>query len=133
MHMDELLLALARSLENAGPEWVLALGALGCVAGKVIPIVEADRKAVRDIEAIREQRKVEESARREEHDREMVELNGKWLVVSEQSAKAMEAMSEQMQVLNATLQDSKENSRVLGRKVDEIHDAVVPKRREDRC
>lgn len=126
--MGELMIALAESLAHAGPEWVLALGALALFGLKVVPIIEQDRKSARDLEAMRERRKAEESKRREEHDREMVELNGRWLVVSEQSAEAMRAMSSQMEVLNATLQDSKSRSRDMGRQIGEIHEVVVPPR-----
>lgn len=129
--MDELMLALADSLAHAGPEWVLALGALALFGLKVVPILDQDRKSARELEARREERKAEESKRREEHDREMVELNGRWLVVSEQSAEAMRAMSAQMEVLNTTLNDSKEQSRSMGREVHEIHAAVVPHERKD--
>lgn len=129
--MDELMLALADSLAHAGPEWVLALGALALFGLKVVPIIEQDRRSARELEARREERKAEESKRREEHDREMVELNGRWLVVSEQSAGAMRAMSAQMEVLNATLQDSKDHSRDMGRQIGEIHEAVVPHGRKE--
>lgn len=129
--MDELMLALAESLAHAGPEWVLALGALALFGLKVVPILDRDRSAARNIELRREERKAEESRLREEHDRKMVDLNGRWLVVSEQSAEAMRAMSAQMEVLNTTLQDSKEQSRSMGREVHEIHAAVVPRERRD--
>lgn len=128
--MDEILLALSQSLAHAGPEYVFAFGAIALVALKLMPMIEADRKSQREIEARREDRKAEEAKRREEHDREMVELNGRWLVVSEQSTEAMRAMSAQMEVLNATLADSKERSRALGEKVDDIHEAVVPHERK---
>ena len=128
--MDELLLALSESLARSGPEWVFALGVLAVFAFKLTPVISRWAEAHAGIEAKREERKAEEARMRDEHDREMAQLNGKWLVVSEQSAKAMEGMTAQMQVLNATLADSKERSRDMAREVHEIHAATVPTRKE---
>lgn len=128
--MDELLKALATSLAHAGPEWAFALGAVSIGAGvavKAIPVFSHYKEGQLELEAKREERKCEEARRRDDHDREMEKLNGQWLVVSEQSAKAMEAMGAQMQVLNATLSDSKERSREMGRQINDIHEAVVPR------
>lgn len=121
--MDELLAALAESLANAGPFYVLAFGAIVLFVLKVWPSIVEWVNRREDREDKREQRTAE-------HEREMAELNGKWLIVSEQSAKAMEGMTSQMEILNATLQDSKERSRNMSRKVDEIHAAVIPVRGE---
>lgn len=121
--MDELLQALSQSLANAGPIYVLVFGALVLFVLKVWPTLVEWVNRREDREDKREQRTAE-------HEREMSELNGKWLVVSEQSAKAMEGITTQMEVLNATLQDSKERSRDMSRKVDEIHAAVIPPRGE---
>lgn len=128
--MDEILLALSESLARSGPEWVFALGVLAVFAFKLTPVISRWTEAHSGIEAKREERKAEEARMRDEHDREMAQLNGKWLVVSEQSAKAMEGMTAQMQVLNATLADSKERSREMAREVHEIHTATVPGRPE---
>ena len=120
--MDELLAALAESLANAGPFYVLAFGAIVLFVLKVWPSIVEWVNRREDREDKREQRTAE-------HEREMAELNGKWLIVSEQSAKAMEGMTSQMEVLNATLQDSKERSRDMSSKVDEIH-AIVTRDKE---
>ena len=117
--MDEFLAALAESLAHAGPAYVLTFGAIVLFVLKVWPSLVEWVNRREDREDRREQRTAE-------HEREMSELQGKWLVVSEQSAKAMEAMSEQMRVLNVTLEDSKDRSRDMARKVDDIHAAVVP-------
>ena len=121
--MDELLAALAESLANAGPFYVLAFGALVLFVLKVWPFLMEWVNRREDREDKREQRTAE-------HEREMAELNGKWLVVSEQSAKAMEGMTSQMQILNATLNESKDRSREMAHKVNEIHAAVIPVRGE---
>lgn len=131
--MDEILRALAESLAHAGPEWAFALGVVAILAGvavKGLPVLADYKKGLLSIEERRESRKAEEARMRDEHDREMAQLNGKWLIVSEQSAKAMEGMTAQMQVLNTTLQDSKDRSRDMARQVADIHEAVVPRRRE---
>lgn len=116
--MDEILTALAESLAHAGPAYVLAFGALILFVLKIWPGLVEWVKRREDREDKREQRKAE-------HEREMSELNGKWLLVSEQSARAMEGITSQMKVLNATLDESKDRSRDMARKVDEIHAAVV--------
>lgn len=121
--MDELLAALAQSLATAGPAYVMAFGAIVLFVMKIWPsIVEWIGR--------REDREDKREERSAEHEREMAELNGKWLIVSEQSVKAMESMTSQMEVLNTTLNDSKEHSRDMARKVDEIHAAIIPAREE---
>lgn len=121
--MDAMLDAIARSLADAGPAYVLAFGALVLFVMKVWPTIS-------DIMQRREDRADKQEQRMADYQRESAERDGKWLMVSEQSAKAMEGMTSQMQVLNATLQDSKERSRDMSRKVDEIHAAVIPPRGE---
>ena len=110
--------AVLKTLADAGPLYVLAFGALVLFVSKVWPSIAGWIDRREDREDKREQRTAE-------HEREMAELNGKWLVVSEQSAKAMEGMTSQMEVLNVTLRDSKERSRDMAKKVDEIHAATV--------
>lgn len=123
MPLDELSAALATSLADAGPLYVLAFGTLVLFVWQVWPrIVEWVGR--------REDREDKRETRTAEHEREMAELNGKWLVVSEQSAKAMDAMTSQMEVLNATLQDSKARSRDMSHKVDEIHAIVIRDKEE---
>lgn len=115
--------AIAKSLADAGPAYVLAFGALVLFVTKIWPTLS-------DILKRREDRADKQEQRMADYQRESAERDGKWLMVSEQSAKAMEGMTSQMQVLNATLQDSKERSRDMSRKVDEIHAAVIPMRGE---
>lgn len=121
--MDELLRALAESLAHAGPAYVVAFGALALFVLKVWPTIAEMIGRREDREDKREQRMAE-------YQRESAERDGKWLMVSEQSARAMEAMSEQMRVNNTLLMESKDRSRDMGHKVDEIHSAVVPPRGE---
>lgn len=119
--MDELLMALAKSLADAGPLYVMAFGAIVLFTVKIWPSITkwVDRRE--DREDKREQRMAD-------YQRESAERDGKWLMVSEQSARAMEAMSEQMRVNNTLLMESKDRSRDMGHKVDEIHAAVVPRK-----
>lgn len=129
--MDEIIRALAESLAHAGPEWAFALGVVAIASGvavKALPIFRDYKSGQLSVEMKREERKAEEARRRDEHDREIAELNGKWLIVSEQSAKAMEGMTAQMQVLNATLADSKERSKAMAYELHEVHQAVVPRK-----
>ncbi len=128
--MDEAMAAAMRSLADAGPLYVLAFASVALFVWRVWPRICEWRGRREDREDRREARDAANDERRAEHEREMAELNGKWLVVSEQSAKAMEGMTSQMEVLNATLRESKERSHEMGRKVDEIHAAVVPRKGE---
>lgn len=121
--MDELIGAMSKSLADAGPAYVLAFGTIVLFVTKIWPTLS-------DILKRREDRADKQEQRMADYQRESAERDGKWLMVSEQSAKAMEGMTSQMQVLNATLQDSKERSRDMSRKVDEIHAAVIPQRGE---
>lgn len=119
--MDELLMALAESLADAGPLYVMAFGVLVLFTIKIWPSITTWVDRREDREDKREQRMAD-------YQRESAERDGKWLMVSEQSARAMEAMSEQMRVNNTLLMESKDRSRDMGHKVDEIHAAVVPRR-----
>ena len=123
--MDDLLSALARSLEDAGPMYVLAFGAITLFVMKIWPSVSCWIDRREDREDKREQRMTE-------YQRESAERDGKWLMVSEQSARAMEAMTEQMRVNNTMLADSKRGSREMAHEVHEIHAEVVTRRREEK-
>lgn len=116
--MDDLLAALARSLEDAGPMYVLAFGGIVLFVMKIWPSVSGWIDRREDREDKREQRMAE-------YQRESAERDGKWLMVSEQSARAMEAMTEQMRVNNTMLAESKQGSREMAHEVHEIHAAVV--------
>lgn len=122
--MDDLLVALARSLEDAGPLYVLAFGGIVLFVMKIWPSVSGWIDRREDREDKREQRMAD-------YQRESAERDGKWLMVSEQSARAMEAMTEQMRVNNTMLAESKQGSREMAREVHEIHAAVVTGRREE--
>ena len=81
----------------------------------------------------RERRKAQESADRVERDREMTRMQGQWLEqydranrAQEQSNVVTEGIRAEMQLLNAALADSKDNSRKMSDKLDavaaEVHD-----------
>lgn len=125
--MEAILLALAKSLADYGPIWLLAFSFIVMFAWKIWPyIVElSDRRE--DREDKREQRMAE-------YQKESAERDGKWLIVSEQSAHAMDAMAKQMEINNTMLRESKERSRGLGedmkqvkQEVHEIHTIAVNK------
>lgn len=120
--MDELSAALAASLADAGPLYVLAFGAITLFVWQVWP-------RICDWVNRREDREDKREQRMAEYQRESAERDGKWLKVSEQSARAMEAMGEQMRVNNTLLMDSKDRSRDMGHKIDEIH-AIVTTEKE---
>lgn len=121
--MEAVAEAVASSLAEAGPVYVLVFGAILLFVWQVWPRICEWVNRREDREDRREQRMAD-------YQRESAERDGKWLMVSEQSVRAMEAMSEQMRVNNALLMESKDRSRDMGRKVDEIHSAVVPVRGE---
>lgn len=125
--MEEIVKALVVSIAEGGPLYAGVVLAGVLFVWKVWPSIDRRMKSAEDRDDRAEQRRAEAEQHRAKQDREMAELNGKWLVVSEQSSRAMEAMTEQMQVLNATLQDSKAHSREMGERINEIHAAVVPR------
>ena len=120
--MDELAKALARSVADGGPLYAAVLLAAVLFVWQIWPAISrwVDRRE--DREDRREQRMAD-------YQRESAERDGKWLMVSEQSARAMEAMSEQMKVNNTLLMESKERSRDMGRTVAETNDVVKDIRR----
>ena len=102
--MEELLMALATSLAESGPIWLLSFTGIVMFVWKIWPhIAELSRR--------RDEREDRRERRMEEYQKEQAERDGKWLIVSEQSARAMESMTEQMKVNNALLQDSKQEKR----------------------
>lgn len=115
--MEELLMALATSLAESGPIWLLSFTGIVMFVWKIWPhIAELSRR--------RDEREDRRERRMEEYQKEQAERDGKWLIVSEQSARAMESMTEQMKVNNALLQDSKQRSAGMGTKIDDIDKKV---------
>lgn len=135
MHMDDLMAAIGASLAHAGPEYILALGTIAVaawVAAKAMPLYADNRDKRLDIEAAREQRKAEESARMDERDRERAKLEGRWLEqyehatqVQQQTNAVMAVVEAQMTTLNATLSDSKDRSRDMAKEMHEVHQVIV--------
>lgn len=137
--MDDLLAAFGESIAHGGPMYAL-VGVLSVIfAVSIWPAI--DRRLTNDDEREdrREERKAEESRLREEHDLEMARLQGQWLeqqgrsnAALERSTDVSEALRVQLEVLNASLADSKEHSRAIGdaigsmaSQVNDIHERIV--------
>lgn len=148
---------LVRAITPHGPGWIIALvvvvAILGIAYKRVLPAWESSR-AKRDdaesrridaeiaIEAKREERKASESKAREERDIERGRMEGRWVEAMERSndinarsaemqastVAAVEGIRASMDALSASIEESRVNSRELGRKVDEIHSSLIGKR-----
>lgn len=133
--MDGFLNALGESLAHAGPEYVTALGLVAIAAwvvSKALPLYAGHQDKRLGLEQQREVRKAAEERSREQRDRERSEMEGRWLTqyehatqVQEQTNAVMEGVRAQMDMLNNTLQDSKQRSSEMAREVKEIHNAVI--------
>ena len=153
--MDEIAKGIGQSLAHAGPEWGLLLFAIaaGIWAAKNVwlpymerrqSMAEKEADARIALEAQREDRKSRESADRLERDRELTKMQGQWLEqydranrAQEQSNVVTEGVRAEMQLLNATLADSKEHSREMGIRLHEIatevhdvHEHVTSERKD---
>lgn len=147
---------LVTAMTPHGPGWVIALvvvaSTLAIVYKRVLPAWESSR-AKRDdlearridaeiaIEAKREERKASESRAREERDVERGRMEGRWVEAMERSndinarsnemqastIAAVEGIRASMDALSASIEESRMNSRELGRKVDEIHSNLIGK------
>lgn len=111
--MNDLLIALCASLADSGPVWVIAFASIVLFSVKIWPyIVQIGNR--------REDREDKRDQRQAQYQKESAERDGKWLVVSEQSAKALEAVSKQMEINNAMLRDSKARSQRMGSDMSEV-------------
>lgn len=131
--MDELAKALAKSVADGGPAYAAVLLAAVLFVWQIWPALRDRMRRADEREDRREQREAEEARRRSEHDEEMARMQGQWLEqyahatrVQEQSNAVMGLIEDKMEHLTGVLQDSKDRSREMGRKVDEIHAAVIP-------
>lgn len=126
--------ALVSEFAAFGPQWLLA-GALIAVAAWIaktwLDEVRAQNVRHAELEAKREERKVEESAERARRDRERSEMEGRIAAQMEQSNHLMEALQKLMEtvvtsneLLHSDLVRSQERSQEMGRKVDHIKDRV---------
>lgn len=135
--MDELLRALAVSVAQGGPAYAAVVLAVVLFVWQVWPAISRRMDRADEREDRREQREAENDLRRAERDAEMARLQGQWLeqykhatAVQEQSNAVMGLIESKMDALTATLQDSKQHSRDMGREVHEIHAAVMPRKPE---
>lgn len=135
--MDELAKALAKSVADGGPAYAAVLLAAVLFVWQIWPALRDRMRRADEREDRREQREAEEARRRSEHDEEMARMQGQWLEqyahatrVQEQSNAVMGLIEDKMEHLTGVLQDSKDRSREMGRKVDEIHAVVIPHRGE---
>lgn len=135
--MEELVKALAVSIADGGPLYagVILFGVL--FIWQIWPAISKRMDKDDEREDRREQREADESLRRAQHDEEMAKMQGQWLeqyahatTVQEQSNAVMGLIEARMERLTEVLQDSKSHSRDMGRKVDEIHAAVIPMKKE---
>lgn len=118
-----------------GPMWLFVIGVLlilAVVVVKVLPVYRETKLKRIEIEAEREKRKAEEARMRDERERERTAIAAKQVEAQNNSTAAMNAMTAQMSVLTAGIDESKYRSREMGAamgtmaaQVDEIHDAVV--------
>lgn len=131
------------------PEILAVLGVMVIVAVWVVPMVKEltktklendyDLKLKRiEIEQERERRKAEESARHDANERERLRSIGVQNQILNGLQATMETVAGQQALNNASLSESKERSRELGRtvsdtnaKVTEIHSVLMRKMPED--
>lgn len=133
--VEKMLDAVVGSLAHAGPEWAVTLGVLAIVAwiaAKGLPVYKATKMRRIKIDADREQRKFDESHMVDERERERAAVAVRQVDAQERSTAAMNAMTAQVAVMSASLNESRYRSREMGEtvgamagQVDEIHDAVV--------
>lgn len=135
--MDDLTMALATSIADGGPLYAGVILAAVLFVWKIWPTISDRMQREDEREDRKEQREADSQQHHIEHDREMARLQGQWLEqysratdVQKQSNELMESVKTNLDVLNATLTDSKLHSSEMGRKVDEIHAEVVPRRGE---
>lgn len=128
-----------------GPEWVIVIvlcALIAVVTIKAIPTFEKFREqrmeiakneseARIDLERQREARKAEEEKSREQRDRERSEAEGHWAAQNDRAIRAqeqanavVEALTKQMQIMNAQMQDSKLNSSRIGERLEDMSDKV---------
>ncbi|WP_303202837.1 hypothetical protein [Raoultibacter timonensis] len=118
-----------------GPMWLFVIGVLlilAAVVVKVLPVYRETKLKRIEIEAEREKRKAEEARMQNERERERTAIAAKQVEAQNNSTAAMNAMTAQMSVLTAGIDESKYRSREMGAamgamatQVDEIHGAVV--------
>ena len=133
--MEEISRGVGTALSHAGPEWVTAIGIvliLAWAARQALPGYDSRANQRLQMELDREKRKAQESVDRAERERDNSRLQGRWLEqyehatqVQEQTNAVMHEVSTQMNVLNATLSDSKQRSREMAVEMHEMHEHLL--------
>ena len=144
MPLDELMGAMGASIAHAGPEWALALAAIGGAiwAAKNVwlpwtaqrsELARQAQEARIALEAKREERKARESESRDKHDEEQNRLTGQWLSayergtqVQEQTNVLLAGFDARMGALEAALDESKDRSRGMASEVHDLHSRLIP-------
>ena len=135
--MDGALVHAVDALAGSGPGWLFAIGTLlivAFVAIKAIPLWNEQKLKQLGIEERREDRKAKEAEMRDERDRENAAIMARQVDAQERNTVVMQAVQEQLAVMNGQLDISHEGSRRMGEKVDlmavqvdEMHGAIVKK------
>lgn len=115
---------LVQSLASSGPEYVLTIGIviiLAWLASQGMPLYRDYRMEQLKIQSEREARKAEEARAFDAREKERTEIAMRQVLSEERITLAMETISTQLAVMNQSLEDSKDGSRTMGAKVDDIH------------
>lgn len=130
--MDEFVAALAQSIVAGGPGYAGIFLAGWAFFSKIWPAIEQKMKRADERADRREKREAEEAARRAERDAELAKMEGRWLEqythansVQEQSNTIMTSIDARLERFSNSILDSKERSRDMGHKIDEMHAVMV--------
>lgn len=118
---------LVQSLASSGPEYVLTIGIviiLAWLASQGMPLYRDYRMEQLKIQNEREVRKAEEARAFDKREKERTEIAMRQVLAEERNTLAMEAISTQLAVMNQSLEDSKEGSRTMGERVEDIQSKV---------
>lgn len=121
MESSSLYMAIAKSLEKSGPEWLLAFGViviLAMIAMRFIPYYSEYRQKQLELEA----REIE---RREKADDENMKLQGQMIITNERSNTVMETMSKQMEYFNVQIEDLRGTTKDMSCDMKEIHRKIM--------
>lgn len=125
--MDAFLQALASSFVQFGPAYTMVIGLvaiLAWVAAKAMPFLKEIQLKKLELEQAREVRKAEEAQSLHERERERAKLTAQMIETQDRSNNVMEALTTQIAVMNATLEESKHRSRSMGQTVDKMAEQV---------
>lgn len=112
-----------------GPAYLLVIGVLvilSILAIRYMPFWQKCKEKRLDIESDREKRKTEADRMRAEHEAERAAIARSQVEAQERSTAAMNAMTQQMSIIEARLEASQHGSMAMRDKVDdmalEVHD-----------